>query len=77
MHRLRDESYSEDLLELHEESRKAADVVEVVRCKDCGHWWGYTNRIHTNTDSREWDYCQKNKKMKPEDGFCHEGELRA
>lgn len=47
MHRLRDESYSEDLLELHEENMAAApaDLVEVVRCKDCKHnpekaWFG-------------------------------------
>ena len=27
----------------------AADVVEVVRCKDCKHW-------HYNPKTREWEY---------------------
>ena len=45
----------------------AADVVEVVRCKDCKH----------ATLSSMWPpYCDKHKRAVKEDGFCSDGERR-
>ena len=49
----------------------AADVVEVVRCKDCRHWggvtFGYICRRFSGTtlrnETRENDYCSFGAKM--------------
>ena len=48
---------------------------KVVRCKDCAHWW---DAIHTNTMlmGKRWQYCQKQKEMRPEDGYCWMGERK-
>ena len=53
------------------ENAPTADVVEVVRCKDCKHWggvtFGYICRRFSGTtlrnETRETDYCSFGAKM--------------
>lgn len=51
----------------------AADVVEVVRCRDCRHWnpeTGFCNlNSHFSMDGLDWD-------MFNDDDFCSLGERR-
>lgn len=55
------------------EDLPSAYAVEVVRCRECKHWW---DSIPSNITlmGKRWQYCQKQKEMCPEDGFCWMGE---
>lgn len=44
----------------------AADVVEVIRCKDCVHWNSETNGCKRNPSVQPWyenDFCKYGEKM--------------
>ena len=46
--------------------RPAADVVEVIRCKDCVHWNSETNGCKRNPSVQPWyenDFCKYGEKM--------------
>ena len=46
--------------------RPTADVVEVIRCKDCVHWNSETNGCKRNPSVQPWyenDFCKYGKKM--------------
>ena len=68
----------DDIYDKHIEKHSTADVVEIVRCKDCKYWggvtFGYICRRFSGTtlrnETRETDYCSFGAKM---DGKC-EGE---
>lgn len=47
--------------------KNKADLVEVVRCKDC---------VHRSTDDFRSFYCRKDDVGCKDDGFCSEGERR-
>jgi hypothetical protein len=49
---------------------QSADMVEVVRCKDCIHYW----KNHIETDDDTVAVCLASPK---DDAFCSEGERRA
>ena len=48
-------------------STKAADVAEVIRCRDC-------KRAYANANDPGVIYCGWSKEPTPPDGFCHRGE---
>ena len=48
-----------------------ADVVEVVRCKDCEFW-----NLDRKSGLKGWCYCEVYKGYKEADGFCNCGERR-
>lgn len=50
----------------------SADVVEVVRCKDCKHWQT-ENKPNSKSDYR---LCEYYRGYKAPDGFCDLGERR-
>ena len=53
----------------------AADVVEVVRCKDCRHYTRKHGKLPWNTDKR---YCNRSATVATApDDFCSFGEKRA
>ena len=47
-----------------------ADVVEVVRCKDCKHY------EYGNSDKEDWGYCWFNDTCFESNGFCSYGERK-
>lgn len=71
MHRLRDESYAEDLLEMQAEKNRL-DVVEVVRCRDCQ----YSEEINPDNKNAFYRYCKRWEGATQQDGFCYRGEPR-
>ena len=52
-----------------ESFRNAADVVEVVRCKDC-------DKSEPSNVWDDWVFCQANKIHHRDDNFCSYGERR-
>ena len=62
-----------EILRLRRELRglHAADVVEVVRCKDCKHW-----QTDWNPSIPDRHYCAVMDSMMKADDFCSYGEKR-
>lgn len=55
------------------EGTPAADVVEVVRCKDCKHYYAYPDEYRTCHEHYEIDGSTK---MMAAGNFCSKGERR-
>lgn len=61
----------------------SADVVEVVRCKDCKHWDEHSQYGFDSENGVYGNYCMLwapdddfYAVETPEDGFCYEGERK-
>lgn len=55
---------------------RGADVVEVVRCKDCIHRNRIVNAKLSNGEEWESVECDKHKMLVTEDWFCADGKRR-
>lgn len=55
---------------------KAADVVPVVRCRDCQNWRNNITCGAVILSGKLWNYCHKHNEMMAEDDFCSRGERK-